>query len=126
MVVDSIFNEEKVYKTAQLHVMFYNEKEEIPPKKFDDLVILNYFRVKMAERIWEARVDCSEGRFEKASELLEDLYKKMITNKVIQQQGLYLLSDLKQSLILCRPNAFDNIGELQMCSLSNCHMNELS
>lgn len=119
---------EVVKKECELKVHLVNEDEELKQQTPDKEVLSNYYRVRVAEAMQEAKLLAGSGKHTEGKKLLIGL-KEELGNSIVKEEELIkgLLDDLKVTITEMEPQVYEKVGkhrleqqiDSNMCEKSN-------
>jgi len=122
----------EVTKKAELIPIFLNEVEEVKDNEIDVDVMFNYYRVRGAEIMDEARKLSDASKFDDAKKILQD-FKEEIANSTVKDNETIknLIKDLEDAITNVKPEVYKAVGkqymmqnyQAQMCEQSNMGSN---
>ena len=120
-------NDEIWKKEIELKVNLVNEDEELPPQTADKDLLNNYYRVRSAELMDEARKLAEGGKYEEGRKLLQN-FTEELSKSVVKDEAMVvgLLSDLETAIQEMQPKVFESVGVHRMYQQATSHMQERS
>ena len=120
-------NDEIWKKEIELKVNLVNEDEELPPQTADKDLLNNYYRVRSAELMDEARKLAEGGKYEEGRKLLQN-FTEELSKSVVKDEAMVvgLLSDLETAIKEMQPRVFESVGVHRMYQQATSHMKEQS
>jgi len=119
-------------KKAELVQFFVNEVEECKDNELDVDVMFNYYRVKGAEIMDEARKLSDAGKYDDAKKILQNIKEEIANSKLKEDETMKnLVKDLDDAINNVKPEVYEKVGKhymmqnyaSQMCEKSNLNSN---
>ena len=116
-------SKEVLVKNAEVSAMFMNEDEEFKADEADKDVMINYYRVRAADTISEARTLADLTKYEEAKIQLTDL-KEELANSPFKQEPLIekLIENFEVLLVEIEPKRYLQTGRHQVCESEYVHL----
>ncbi len=105
-------NDSQIVKKADLFITLLNEEEEFRDNEEDDREVMkNYFRVKGALLMDEARKMSDRGRHESAKKMLQD-FKEGVENSFLKEEDFIqrMIKDLEKAIRYLEPKVYQEYG----------------
>ena len=120
-------NNEKIVKKAELVITLLNEDEEMLEEEDDKEVMKNFFRVKGALMISEARVLADQGKNDDAKKLLEG-FKEQLENSFMKREEfiMNLVKDIDAAIEAVNPVVYASHGKHDMFQNARAQMYQKS
>ena len=121
-------NVEIIKKTAELKIKVFSdniddkEEDEVAPE-----LVVNYFRLKLAEIMQEARDLAEKQKYDEAKKLLNSLQEELINSKFIDNEKIKLLiEEIKIAVRDVQPEVYTVSGSHNIISNMNCNLKQKS
>ena len=116
-----------ISKTKDLITLFLNEVEEEKDNEADRDVMFNYYRVKGAEIMNEARSLSDKKKYEEAKKILQNFKEDIANSKLKEDEAIKnLIKDLDDAINNVRPEVYENTGKHYMLQNVVAQMEERS
>ena len=120
-------NGEVMNKECDLKVNLINEDEELPQQQADKDLLSNYYRVRAAEILLEARKLADEGDYEGGRKILTN-FTEELRNSTVKDEFLVkeLLEDILAIIEEMHPEQYVFFGKHRLYQQAECHLKERS
>jgi len=106
---------------------FLNEVEECKDNEVDVDVIFNYYRVKGAEIMNEARQLSDEKKYDDAKKILQNIREEIANSKLKDNETMQnLVKDLDNAINNVKPEVYEHVGKHYMMEGYQAQMEEKS
>mmetsp|Transcript_34107 Transcript_34107/g.39755 ORF Transcript_34107/g.39755 Transcript_34107/m.39755 type:complete len:266 (+) Transcript_34107:1143-1940(+) len=120
-------NDEIIKRECELKVNLVNEDEELLPQVPDKDLLNNYYRVRSAELMIEARKLAEDRKYEEGRKILQN-FKEELSKSAVKDELMVvgLLQDLETTIKEMQPQVFETVGVHRLIQQSTSHMKEQS
>mmetsp|Transcript_67640 Transcript_67640/g.78535 ORF Transcript_67640/g.78535 Transcript_67640/m.78535 type:complete len:576 (+) Transcript_67640:1-1728(+) len=114
-------------KECELTVSLMNEEEELQLQVADKDVLNNYYRVRSAEIMMEARGLAENGDYEGGRKLLQN-FKEELSKSAVKEEAMVvgLLEDIEITIQEMQPRVYEAVGKHRLVQQMASHMEEKS
>ena len=114
-------------KVCELKVNFVNEDEELPKQQAEKDLLSNYYRVRAAELLAEARNLAEKSDYEGGRKILQN-FKEELSKSAVKDESLVkgLLDDIELTIKEMQPRVYEAVGKARLYQQVDCHMMEKS
>ena len=114
-------------KECELKVNLLNEEEELPPQVADKDVLNNYYRVRSAEIMMEARKFAEDYKYDEGRKILQN-FKEELSKSAVKDEPMVvgLLEDIETTIIEMQPQVYEAVGKHRLVQQMASHMEEKS
>ncbi len=118
----------QIVKSADLIITLLNEAEEFRNNEEDDREVMkNYYRVRGALLMDQARRMSDEGKYLEAKKMLE-IFKEEVGNSFLKEEGFIkdMIKDLEKSIQYVEPAAYHEYGRHNLIGNQRAQMRQKS
>ena len=114
-------------KECELRVNLVNEDEELPQQEADKDILNNYYRVRSAEIMGEARALAEKNNYEGGRKLLQN-FKEELSKSAVKDEPMVkgLLEDIEITIKEMQPKVYEAVGKHRLMQQVESHMKEAS
>ena len=114
-------------KECELKVDLLNEEEELPPQVADKDVLNNYYRVRSAEIMMEAKKFAENANYDEGEKILQN-FKEELSNSAVKDEDMVvgLLEDIEITIGEMKPKIYEAVGKHRLEQQVTSHMKERS
>ena len=114
-------------KECELKVNLLNEEEELPPQVADKDVLNNYYRVRSAEIMMEARKFAEDYKYDEGRKILQN-FKEELSKSAVKDEPMVvgLLEDIETTIKEMQPQVYEAVGKHRLVQQMASHMEEKS
>ena len=114
-------------KECELKVNLINEDEELPQQQADKDLLNNYYRVRAAEVMTEARNLAEKSDYEGGRKILQN-FQEELSKSVVKDEALVvgLLEDIETTIKEMQPRVYETVGKARLYQQVESHMKEKS
>jgi len=121
-------NVDIVKKTCKLKLKLFSDNlDEKEEEVKDEDLIINFFRLKLAETMIECKTFADNGKYEDAKKLLNKLMEELINSKLVENQKIKLLmEEIKIAIKDVQPETYKISGSHNLSNNMNCNLKQKS
>jgi len=117
-----------IIKKAELRITLLNEIEEVKDEEEDDREVMNnFYRLKGAMLLNEARKLADQGKNEEAKKKLES-FKEELANSFLKDEQFIknLIKDIDQAIVNVSPQVYAHVGKHFLMENARAQMHQMS
>jgi len=117
-----------IIKKADLSITLLNELEEVKDEEEDDREVMkNFYRLKGALLLNEARTLADQGKNDEAKKKLEN-FKEELSNSFLKEEQFIknLIKDIDQAIVNVTPHVYAQVGKHYLMEQGRAQMHQMS